>query len=967
MGKLLHRTVTSLNTSSRLMACLCLSAFIAGCGGGDSQAPDPVVLDLPIAYVKRPLPLDMNNNPPTPIQPRVTEALTFNEGGDLWVRDRASPSAAATNITMGETNELGDVKDVESSYDGKILVFSLRKPDLTNGVNPPTWNIYVYNLETKVLKPVIPDPIIAEEGEDIAPHFLSDGRIVFTSTRQQTSKVILTDEGAVNNNNKQGYTSLDESRNEHALSLHVMNTNCLDFDTCEINDSSDINQISFNQSHDLDPVVLSTGEILFTRWDHMGSRNAMHLYKTNPDGTEMKLVYGRQSHDTGTNGGTIQFLQPREMPDGRILSILKPFTGTYGGGEVVAIDVNDFADDTRLIQPNTSTVTGTAQTSLIGTNVTTTPGVPSPGGRFSAAYPLWDGTNRMLVSWTPCRVLENNILVTCTPARLADPAVVEGPPLYGLYVYDLDQNTQLPIFTPEENVVYTDIVVAAPRTPPTTIYDKIPGLSPELSKPAADEAAGILHIRSVYDLDGVFNSLGMDATALTTLNGLVTSDPDGLATLYGFNTDNLDIAYLADPSRFTSDERPARFLRIVKGVGIPDELNGMDFDIDNDAFGQSTQQGMREILGYAPIEPDGSVMVKVPANVPLALSVLDKFGRRITVRHQSWIQVKPGETVTCSGCHAPTPNTVNPVDGIHGHATEPVGSNAGAPENGYQYPGTTASIFGDTISGQPVGQTMAQARWGDKCTLADCKPTFDVQFEDIWTVGTETPFSYEYRNLNIDEPLPLSTTCYDPGITTNLWQADCRTIINYEEVIQPIWESARSEDITCDGSQIVNDPRCSAGDLAGAPVVITVDSTCTSCHAPPNQRLLLTQDPRSNANHYLSYTELFTGTTISEQFRDPNDGCRLQTTTTTIPDPTDPTMTIDVTVPDVRTVTIPPQMSVAGSLQSVFFDRFTTDATCQTVDHKAMLSDDEKKMLYEWLDVGAQYFNDPTNANVPVN
>ena len=38
---------------------------------------------------------------------------------------------------------------------------------------------------------------------------------------------------------------------------------------------------------------------------------------------------------------------------------------------------------------------------------------------------------------------------------------------------------------------------------------------------------------------------------------------------------------------------------------------------------------MREILGYVPIEPDGSVRVKVPADVAFALTVLDVNGRRI--------------------------------------------------------------------------------------------------------------------------------------------------------------------------------------------------------------------------------------------------------------------------------------------------------------------------------------------------
>ena len=79
---------------------------------------------------------------------------------------------------------------------------------------------------------------------------------------------------------------------------------------------------------------------------------------------------------------------------------------------------------------------------------------------------------------------------------------------------------------------------------------------------------------------------------------------------------------MADPTKTTSaDQRPARFIRIIKAVSIPDRDTR---DINNTAFGVSTQQGMREILGYAPIEPDGSVKINVPADVPFTFCILDK-------------------------------------------------------------------------------------------------------------------------------------------------------------------------------------------------------------------------------------------------------------------------------------------------------------------------------------------------------
>ena len=86
-------------------------------------------------------------------------------------------------------------------------------------------------------------------------------------------------------------------------------------------------------------------------------------------------------------------------------------------------------------------------------------------------------------------------------------------------------------------------------------------------------------------------------------------------------------------------QRPARFLRIEKAVSMPDD-DVRDFD--RSAFGVTSAFGMREILGYAPVEPDGSVRVKVPADVAFALTVLDANGRRIGAAHHNWLQLRAG-------------------------------------------------------------------------------------------------------------------------------------------------------------------------------------------------------------------------------------------------------------------------------------------------------------------------------------
>ena len=211
-----------------------LILLLAGCGSGSGsgssssglgggQSPDPVVVDFPVAYVKRPLLTDDDGNLLTTDVRRRTD---FFPGAELFIRDRASPSAAETSLTAGIFPDdedgnppLYDVKDLTVSFDGNQLAFALRAPedpDLDDD-EQPTWNIWVLNREEGTLNRSIVSDIVAEDGHDVAPQFMPDGRLVFASTRQRLSKAILLDEG------KPQFSALDEDRDEEALTLHVMN------------------------------------------------------------------------------------------------------------------------------------------------------------------------------------------------------------------------------------------------------------------------------------------------------------------------------------------------------------------------------------------------------------------------------------------------------------------------------------------------------------------------------------------------------------------------------------------------------------------------------------------------------------------------------------------------------------------------------------------------------------------------
>ncbi len=883
----------------RLLCAALFSAIagvtLVGCGGGSGgsssgllgggQDPDPAVQDFPVAYVKRPLLLDDDG---ALLTFDVRDPTAFMPGAELFIRDRASASAVERSITAGvfPNDEMGnppqyDVKDLSSSYDGKQLVFAMRAPEIPNADDDeqPTWNIWVYDVESSSLHRVISSDITAEIGQDVAPHFLPDGRIVFASTRQRDAKAVLLDEG------KPQFAAQVETRQEDALSLHVMDA-----------DGGNIHQISFNQSHDMDPSVLADGRIVYARWDNAANQDAFSLYTMNPDGTEQKVLYGTHSHDTGPNGEAIQFVEPQELPDGRILVSMRPSTAeSHLGAALVAIDTAAYVDHDQPTFSNAG-LTADAQELLVPGDVQLN-AVPSPRGRFASVAPLYDGSDRLLVTWSQCRLLDpaspdplNPIIIPCTPALLAMQGIEEAPPLYGVWMFNVTDGTQQPLVTPQEGFAYTEAVVMEARTPPAVRLDKVAGL--DFDPDLVSESVGEVHIRSVYDIDGT-------ATA--------------------------SIDTLRDPALTTAAQRPARFLRVIKPVSLPDRDV---LDIDNSAFGASNF--MREIIGYAPIEPDGSVKMKVPANIAFGVEVLDANGRRISERHLNWMTVKAGEVIECNGCH--TRQSELP----HGRPdAEAPSANAGATADGSPFPNTDPALFAN------AGETMAETYTRIHGVP---KPNVDIKFDDVWTDpnvrAKDASFAYAYAALTTTPPV-------DPGCVAN-WTASCRIIVNYETSIHPLWSVPR---LAADG---------------------VTNATCNSCHSPadamgaaqvPAAQLDLSDGASPDeAAQFNSYRELL----FSDNQQEVVNGALVDSLIQDTDANGNPLFQMDGNgnlildangqpIPVLVNVTTSAPASPAGALASPrFFSRFNAGGS-----HAGWLTPAELKLVSEWLDIGAQYFNDP--------
>lgn len=772
---------------------LTLCGLLSGCGGGNSGAV--VGGDYPLAYVDR----------DAAAAGEPADGIVFVPGGDLYLRQVASPSATASNITRSYTQGRGDVSGPEASYDGRRLLFSMRGPD------DATWNIWEYSLDNRTLRRVIIDDQLADDGDDIDPHYLPDGRIVFSSNRQAGSRAQLEQAGLEPFQYQEAYGR------EAALVLHVMNA-----------DGSGIEQISFNQSHDRNPTVRMRGDIMYARWEHMGNRNQQPIFTVRPDGRQLDVLYGAFSPGDS-------FLHPRELPDGRVISTVLPLAGSRNGGALVIADVLHHSDHGRRLDGQSNTETGQHQPTLYELPLGR---APSPYGRYTTPYPLWDGSRRVLVAWSPQQ------RDGASNPMLPDAAV----PRYGIYMLHLGERSLRPIALADPGRILTDPVAMMPRPRPAVIEpaaarpdlaprpfpppeceqgitgrpfppddcepdpdpdckspvagrpypgdcepqpDPDPGCEPQVSgrpfpsppddcepepdpdpdpdcedyflgrpiirppdecepgpgpgpdpdpdpDPVEPIRPAILNIRSVYDTD-FLDSMG---ESVLTGSERIPRDADGLP----------DLARLQDASQSSPADRPARFLRVSKAVPLPPGLA-------RDTIG-ATAFGRQQLLGYAPIEPDGSVRVAVPADTALAVAVIDAHGRAYQT-HTSWLQARPGEERRCHGCHS-THRSDQPLNqgSING------GPFAGAPS---------------ALSAMP-GETMAETRTRHDPTALQLQ---------------EHPVSQDSWNDPARSGRPLSPELRIDYAGLPTENRPSQGLIDYPTHIQPIWER---HCVTCHGT-----------------------------------------------------------------------------------------------------------------------------------------------------------------------
>jgi hypothetical protein len=347
----------------------------------------------------------------------------FYAGSDIYLLSPIAPTGELTNLSGQYTRSGNDPRnhgaaaDPEVSYDGKKILFSMK-------VNRNArWRLYEMNIDGSNLVQLTDQ----NAGDDMDPIYLPNRKIMFTSTRS----------GIV-----------DEYERRHSPLLYVGARGA-------DGRLTNIRQVSFNQSHDTNPMVHSSGKILYSRWEHLGNPNKFPLFVINPDGSRKFVMYG--NHSPRQSGSRV-FLEPRELSDGGIVCSVMERNSPFEGGAIAIIDISKSDNNLEFITPETSPFNNTNRPA---------------GAIFKTPHPIIDpgASNER----------KEKILLAMSPYPVN--TVEEEKVDYGIYVMDKDgKNLRLIYNDPDYNEI--DPVPVLPR-------EKIPGGIPQVITTDPNVQAGL--------------------------------------------------------------------------------------------------------------------------------------------------------------------------------------------------------------------------------------------------------------------------------------------------------------------------------------------------------------------------------------------------------------------------------------------------------------------------------------------
>ena len=231
---------------------LWLGAMAAVLAVAAQGAPE---LEHPILFVVRHQYAPDHHNTETFFQRGEINTASYRPGGALKVFDPKTKQVR----TLVDAGTTGLVRDPEVSFDGKKIVFSMRK-----SIEDDT-HIYEINADGTGLRQLT----FAKGVSDIDPLYLPDGGILFVSTREPKYCMC----------------------NRHIMgNLFRMEA-----------DGANIHQIGKSTLHEGHPSLLEDGRVLYDRWEYVDRNfgDGQALWTVNPDGTQHAIFWGSNVSSPG--------------------------------------------------------------------------------------------------------------------------------------------------------------------------------------------------------------------------------------------------------------------------------------------------------------------------------------------------------------------------------------------------------------------------------------------------------------------------------------------------------------------------------------------------------------------------------------------------------------------------------------------------------------------------------------------
>jgi hypothetical protein len=386
-----------------------LTITLAACGSDKAQGPLDEV-DA-IVFIER--------------QPRmggmgdIFQYSSYEPGAKLVKLSPPTADGERTVICCDQESAYSevDIIDFDVSFDAKSIVLSARLSQ------DQRYGLFLLNVDTGELEQLPTDP----NADYVYPTFLPGDRILFA-----TNAVV--EEGAPQ--------FRDEYERGVTLQLGTI-----------AKDGSDEKLFARNLSHRITSTVLSSGEVLVTQWDHLNEMNAGQLLRMNPDGTRVREAFGKQ----GT-GVTNSYYKTVEISPGRILAIGSSRDRTFQSGTILDIRLGEtYTDDSGVVRADREMSEANASYQILTAQV---PRGMEPSfdtvGRYYSAHPLnADEYPDLLVSWAD------------GPVQSEVNGAAGIAPNFGIYLYDSEKGTRLPIYDAEDTWEINPQPLAPRPVPPT--------------------------------------------------------------------------------------------------------------------------------------------------------------------------------------------------------------------------------------------------------------------------------------------------------------------------------------------------------------------------------------------------------------------------------------------------------------------------------------------------------------------